>query len=330
MAKFYHPVSTGPLTIPGNLFLAPVAGFSDAAFRGVCLKHGASLAFTEMVSCEGIVRGNKKTVDLLIPADSEESPAVQLFCSNPETAASAVSGVLPFFPALIDLNCGCPVPKVVKTGAGSALMKDPSRIGEIIAALREALDENGRRDIPVTVKLRSGWSPDSITFLEAAEAAVEAGAAMITLHPRTRSQGYSGASDWSLITRLKQSVAVPVIGSGDLFSPEAARRMLSETRCDGIMFARGAIGNPFIFSRTRHLLETGDPAPPPAAALLAQTMREHLDMTVRLKGESAACREMRKHFCAYTKGLQGGAALRQQASRASTVEEYHEILRLLS
>ncbi len=322
----YHPVSIGPLSVPGNLFLAPIAGFTDAAFRSVCLAGGAVLAFTEMVSCEGIARHNRKTLDLLTPAEGERFPSVQLFCAMPETAAAAVEEVLQASPALIDLNCGCPVPKVIKSGAGAALMKKPETIRRILGAMRNTLDRKGYSHVPVTIKIRSGWDKNSITFMEAAQAAVEAGAAGITLHPRTRSQGYTGASEWSLIQSLKLSVPVPVIGSGDLFSPASARRMLEETGCDGVMFARGALGNPFIFERTRALLETGEIPPPPTIGDIVSTIAHHLRLAVSLKGEPVACREMRKHICAYTKGIPGAAAIRRRATRASTLSEYELIL----
>jgi len=322
----YHPVSIGPLSVPGNLFLAPIAGFTDAAFRAVCLARGAVLAFTEMVSCEGITRNNRKTLDLLIPAEGERFPAVQLFCAVPETAAAAVEEILHVSPALIDLNCGCPVPKVIKSGAGAALMKKPETIGRIVGAMRNTLDRKGHSHVPVTIKIRSGWDKNSITFMEAAQAAVEAGAAGITLHPRTRSQGYTGSSEWSLIHSLTLSVPVPVIGSGDLFSPVAARRMLDETGCDGVMFARGALGNPFIFERTRALLETGEPPPPPTTADIVSTIERHLRLAIYQKGEPAACREMRKHICAYTKGIPGGAGIRRRATMATTLSEYELIL----
>lgn len=328
--SLYHPVSVGSLTLPGNLFLAPVAGFSDAAFREVCLTRGANLAFTEMVSCEGLARDNKKTEDLLKPAAGEVFPAIQLFCADPDRAAEAVTRVLPYSPAIVDLNCGCPVPKVVKTGAGSALMKTPRLLGRIVAALRAALTDLGHPEVVVSVKLRSGWTADSITYLEAAGAAVEAGAEMVALHPRTRSQGYSGTSDWEHIRILKAEVPVPVIGSGDLFSPGAAEAMLKNTGCDGVMFARGAVGNPFIFHATRILLETGSEPPPPEPEELVDTVMEHLRLTAALKGESVACREMRKHVSAYTRGLRGGAAVRRRVSTATTMDEYYEILNEIS
>lgn len=329
MENLYHPVSIGELNFPGNLFLAPVAGFSDAAFRYICLSLGAVAAWTEMVSCEGIVRQNKKTVDLLKKAPGEKYLAVQLFGSDPDRAAAAVRSILDFSPAVIDLNCGCPVPKVVKTGAGAALMRTPEKIAAIVAAMRSALDKTGYLHVPVTVKLRSGWDRDTLNFLEAAEAAVEAGASAVTLHPRTRKQGYSGTSDWELISRLKVALPVPVFGSGDLFTPRAAQRMLAETGCDAVMFARGAVGNPYIFRNTRALLETGREPGPPAAGEVADLILEHLEVEVALKGEAVACREMRKHACAYTRGLPGGAAIRRQLATAATAAEFREILRTL-
>ncbi|MBN2050948.1 MAG: tRNA dihydrouridine synthase DusB [Spirochaetales bacterium] len=330
MKQLYHPVTLGSLKIPGNLFLAPVAGFSDAPFRTVRVCRGANLAYTEMISCEGICRENKKTLDLLLPDPEEGSPAVQLFGSDPGRVARAAERILPYLPPLIDLNCGCPVPKVVKTGAGSALMKDPPLIGRIVSALRKALDRSGHGNIPITVKLRSGWDAQSITFLDAALAAVDAGVSMITLHPRTRSQGYSGTSDWNLIGRLKERIPVPVFGSGDLFTPAAAKAMLLQTGCDGLMFARGAMADPFIFSRTRSLLETGELPGNPSKEELLEAMEQHLEAALQFYGEEAACRIMRKHFCSYTKGLPGGGEIRKRVSTAVTRKEYTNLLQEIS
>jgi nifR3 family TIM-barrel protein len=236
----------------------------------------------------------------------------------------------PLRPDALDINAGCPVPKVVKNGAVSALMKNPANLGRVVeAAVRAAREALG--GAPVTVKMRSGWDHASVNYAECARVAVEAGAAMVSLHPRTRSQYYGGLSDWSLITDLVSRLPVPVTGSGDLYTPEDAARMLRETGCAAVMFARGAMGNPFIFPATRSLLETGRPIPPPPFAQRIATALRHLELLAADIGEHAACLEMRKQFCAYTKvkgggpGIPGGAALRNALVHAETIADYREI-----
>jgi nifR3 family TIM-barrel protein len=257
--------------------------------------------------------------------DGEQHYAVQLFGAGSEVMYRAALKIAPLKPDLVDINCGCPVPKVIKNGAGSALMRDPALLGRIVAAVVRASTE-ALGGTPVPVKIRSGWASASLNYREAAAAAVDAGAALVTLHPRTRSQGYGGKSDWSLIADLVSRLLVPVAGSGDLFAPEAARRMLRETGCAAVMFARGAQGNPFIFRETRALLETGDAGAPPTPAERIDTALRHLDLLSGDLGEYAACREMRKQFCAYTKGLIGGARLRDSLVKAESAADYRRIL----
>jgi len=234
----------------------------------------------------------------------------------------------PLHPDALDINAGCPVPKVVKNGAGSALMKNPDNIGRIVeAAVRASRESLG--SVPVTIKIRSGWESKAINYAECARIAVDAGAAMVTLHPRTRAQNYGGKSDWTHIADLVSRLSVPVAGSGDLYTPEDAQKMLKDTGCAAIMFARGAQGNPFIFSQTRSLLETGSWEQASVSARIDAAMR-HLEMLAADIGERTACLEMRKQFCAYTKGLVGGAALREKAVHAETVEEYRRIVAAFS
>ncbi len=306
------------LGLPGNLFLAPVAGYSDAAFRAVCLEHGAHLCFTEMVSAEALCRGNRKTLRLIERAPEEPHLAVQLFAAEPRAAARAVSLIRPAGPALIDLNCGCSVPKILKAGCGAALLRHPGRIRDILRAMREQTDR------PLSVKLRSGWDSTETSFLEAGQAAVGGGAALVSLHPRTRSQGFTGRADLGHLRLLKEALSVPVIGSGDLFSPEDACRMLGQTGCDGVMFARGALGNPFIFEQTAALL-AGRPLRPVPPERRLQVALRHLGLAVRLRGEGAACREFRKHFAAYTRGVPGAAQLRRRAVRAESLADYRAV-----
>lgn len=323
--SLYRPVRVGALELPGNLFLAPVAGYSDRAFRSVCVDRGADLTCTELISSEALVRESAKTEILMRRAWNEERYTIQLFGADPGTLGRAAALLAPFRPELVDLNCGCPVPKVVKTGAGSALMRDLPRLGRIVEALRRASEE-ALGGVPVTVKIRSGWDEASINYREAAKVAVESGAALVGLHARTRVQGYSGTADWSHIADLASRLSVPVVGSGDLFSPEAAERMLRETRCAAVMFARGAMGNPFIFSEARALLTTGAYEPPSLGERMRVAVLQ-LRLAAEDLGEGIACREMRKQFCAYSKGVPGGAAARNLLVHAETVDDYLRILR---
>ena len=332
--SLFHSVKIGSLEIPGNLFLAPVAGYTDRAFRSICAEQGAAFSFTELISAEAICRnfGRYSSIpsaaNLVKRGDSEKRYAIQLFGAAPEPVYRAALLLSPLRPDAIDINAGCPVPKVVKNGAGSALMKDPASLARITeAAVRASRECLG--GAPVTVKIRSGWDSGSINYAECARAAVEAGAAMISLHPRTRSQGYGGRSDWTCIADLVSRLTVPVTGSGDLYAPQDALLMLKQTGCSAVMFARGAMGNPFIFSQTMSLLQTGSYEPASFAARIAAAMR-HLEMLSADIGEKSACLEMRKQFCAYTKGLGGGAALRDRAVHASTIEEYRRIFSALN
>jgi nifR3 family TIM-barrel protein len=262
--------------------------------------------------------------ELLLPrAENEARYAVQLFGAEPEVMYRAAVLLAPWWPDVVDINCGCPVPKVVKTGAGSALMRSPDRLGRIVEAVVRASKE-ALGDVPVTVKLRSGWDGQTINYRECGRIAVESGAALVGLHPRTRAQGYAGRSDWSHIADLVSRLTVPVAGSGDLLSPEAAEGMLRETRCAAVMFARGALGNPFIFTAAKALL-IGDTWQAPSPKERFETAFRQLILLAGDMGEKLACREMRKQFCAYTKGISGGAALRNRLIHASTIEEYRAI-----
>jgi len=353
----YHSVKIGSLELPGNLFLAPVAGYTDRAFRSICAEEGACFSFTELVSAEALHRnpghyglnvnlqevshtkahrtyGTRREGDqgfvvhnaanLVRRGDKEKRYAIQLFGGESESIYKAAVLLAPLKPDAIDINCGCPVPKIVKNGAGSALMKNPANLGRIVEAAVRASCES-LSDVPVTVKIRSGWDSSSLNYAECARIAVEAGAQMVSLHPRTRAQNYSGKSDWRHIADLVTRLPVPVTGSGDLYTPEDAQQMLQETGCAAVMFARGAMGNPFIFSGAQALLETGSWQPVPFSTRI-QTALRHVEMLAGYIGERTACLEMRKQFCAYTKGLTGGAALRDKAVRASTLEEYRQLI----
>ncbi len=348
MSKLYRPVSIKcPLAtaesevhLEGNLFLAPVAGYSDRAFRALCIDGGANFTYTEMVSAEALVRGSDKTETIMLRAENEEKYAVQIFGGDPDSMARSVPLVLEKTnPNVIDINCGCPVHKIVKTGAGSSLTRDPEQLYKVVSAVvKNALDapnynKNCKNPIPVTAKIRSGWDSNTMTWKEAALAAYEAGVGAITIHPRTRAQGYEGFSDWQILSDLvdlmkSQKNPIPVFGSGDVFTPEAARDMLAQTKCDGVMFARGAMGAPFVFQQTRELLLTGSYEEVPFETSILAGLKE-LRILVEDRGETVACREMRKRFCAYTKGTEGGGALRKQIVIAETVEDYDNIFSFL-
>ncbi|MDR0877336.1 MAG: tRNA dihydrouridine synthase DusB [Treponema sp.] len=339
--NLYHPVTIGSLSLNGNLFLAPVAGYSDRAFRAICVEQGAGFTSTELISAESVIRNRPDrepagpAATLLRRADNERHYAIQLFGAYPERIYEAAVLLAPWKPDAVDINSGCPVPKVTKTGSGSALMKNPDNLGRVVeAAVKASREYLG--NVPVTIKMRSGWDSSSINYVECARIAVEAGAVMVSLHPRTRAQGYSGKSDWSHIADLVSRLAVPVTGSGDLYAPEDAEKMLSETGCAAVMFARGAMGNPFIFSTTRSLLIDGSYTPTDMKTRLAAGFRQ-LELLAADIGERSACLEMRKQFCAYTKGpkkvtevsvtyLHGGGALRNVLVHAETIEEYRAIL----
>ncbi len=323
MTDLIHPISIGNLSLKSNVFLAPLAGYTDKVFRSICLSHGAALAYTEMVSSEGIARGNEKTIMLMERGENEVNLAVQLFMSDADTAKRSLERTMAYNPAMIDINAGCPVPKVIKTGAGSSLLKNPKTIYEIVQTITSNVS------IPVTIKIRTGWNTESINYLETAEAAFSAGASALCMHARTRSQLYMPTANWALLKNLKAHFPEKlIIGSGDLFTAQDGLRMLEETGIDAILFARGAIGNPFIFEQIQSLSKGEEPL-----EISVQEKRKaievHLAGLVDFLGENAACREMRKHVCAYLKGIPNSAKVRQVATTALTVEDYKKALALL-
>lgn len=323
MEKLYHPISIGNLRLEGNLFLAPLAGYTDKIYRSICLSHGANLAYTEMVSSEGVYRESEKTTRLMDRGENETNLAVQLFMPDDDTAYRSIKGVLDYKPALIDINCGCPVPKVIKTGAGSALLKNPEMIGKIVKTLVE------NTGLPVTVKIRTGWDKESINYLETAEKAFENGASAVCMHARTRAQLYMPYADWTKLTDLKKHFPNNVIiGSGDLFSAEDGKKMLEETGIDALVFARGAIGNPFIFQQTKALIN-GEPEVEISTQQKIDEILKQLTGLAGYMGENPACREMRKHVCAYLKGIKNSSRVKAEIVKALTIHQYEEALSLL-
>lgn len=329
----------GNLELGGNIFLAPMADVSDASYRSICADCGADFAYTELISSEALVRDNKKTFDMMVRSSNEKAYAVQIFGSNPETMAKAAQVVLEKTSCeMIDINAGCPVPKVTKTGAGSVLTREPDKLFKITKAVVDAVqnftgkrpDKNGNLaeyfPIPVTVKIRTGWDKNRLTYKECAHAAIEAGAAAIALHGRTAVQGYEGNADWNAISDLVQFVAgkIPVIGNGDIKTPEDAKKMLEETKCDAVMVARGARGNPFIFTKIRKFLTTGKIPEIPIEKSIQAGFKE-LDLLVQAFGEFSACMKMRGRFSNYMKGFDGAKEFRQKIIQAKSVEDYKKL-----
>lgn len=324
--NYYKPVSIGTLKLPGNLFLAPVAGYSNAPFRSICAKMGADFAYTELVSSEALVRASGKTHELLRKGHNEKKYAIQLFGGNPENMAQAAKMVSETYCCdCIDINAGCPMPKITGSCGGSFLMKEVPRLYAVVSAVVRATEPFG---IPVSVKIRSGWDDQNRNWRECAVACVDAGAKAITLHPRTRAQRYSGKADWMLIGELvaRFRSQVSVFGSGDLFTPEDAADMLEQTACDAVMFARGAMGNPFIFQQTKDLLLTGSYQKEIPLQTRLQAAFDELSETAEAIGEKIACLQMRKKFSSATKGMKHGGAVREQLVRCSTLAEYQAVL----
>lgn len=322
--SLFHPVDIGSVHLSGNIFLAPLAGYTDRAFRSLCISHGASFTYSEMVSAEGVARMSVNTDRLMARANNETLFAVQIFTSEASVVERCLSRLVTFNPTVIDINCGCPVPKVVKTGAGSALLREPGRIHEIVKVLKEGCD------VPVSVKIRLGWDANSINYLETSDAALSAGADMITMHARTKTMGYAGTADWHALAELKRfaskrNPSVPIFGSGDLFSAQAAKELLETTGIDGVMLARGAIGNPFIFEDTIALLTTGRTPSPHTIVQKVEAMRTQLHHMGTDIGEIPACREMRKHAAAYLKGIPHASKAKRALVRAASFSEYEVV-----
>ena len=311
----------GHIELANPVILAPMAGVTDLPFRLLAKEMGCGLVYSEMVSDKGLIYDNTHTKKLLAIDARERPVALQIFGSEPESMANAARIVAAAGADIIDINMGCPTPKIVKNGEGSALMRNPVLAGRIIAAVVEAAG-----GMPVTVKFRKGWDETSVNAVQIARMAEQAGAAAVSVHGRTREQFYSGQADWSIIRDVKQAVAIPVIGNGDIRTPLDAERMLTETGCDGIMIGRGAQGNPWIFRQVAHYLETGQTLPLPALGERIDMLLRHLDMLVGHKGEYTGIREMRSHAAWYTKGLPSSAELRLTFNQAATRDDFIRIM----
>lgn len=310
----------GNVELENNLILAPMAGVTDLPFRLLCKEQGCGLMYTEMVSAKAILYKNRNTGPLMEVRPEEEPVALQLFGSDPEIVSDIAAQVEDGPYAFIDINMGCPVPKIVNNGEGSALMKNPKLVEEILTALVKKVKK------PVTVKFRKGFDDDHINAVEIARIAESCGVSAVAVHGRTRAQFYSGKADWDVIRQVKEAVKIPVIGNGDIFTPEDAKRMLYETGCDGLMIARGAKGNPWIFSRTLHYLETGELLGPPDKEELKETILRHAQLQIQFKGEYLGLCEMRKHLSWYTVGLPHSSSLRNDVNQTETWEDFYNLI----
>jgi len=308
-------LTIGNVTLDNNVILAPMAGVSDLPFRLLCRELGAGMVCMEMVSAKAIYYNNKNT-DTLMEIHPEEGPAsLQLFGSDPVIISEMAKRIeeRPF--AFLDINMGCPVPKVVNNGEGSALMKNPKLVEEILSSLVKALNK------PVTVKIRKGFDEENVNAVEIAKIAEACGVAAVAVHGRTREQYYSGQADWDIIAKVKDAVKIPVIGNGDVVSPQTAEALLKQTGCDGVMIGRGAQGNPWIFREVTRYLQNGELVEPPTNAEKKELILRHAALQLEYKGEYTGVREMRKHLAWYTVGLPHSARFRQMINTMETMDE---------
>lgn len=313
----------GQVCIDNAVIAAPMAGVTDRAFRIILKSFGAGLVVSEMISDMGLMHQQERTLRMIDISGETPPVAVQIFGSQLEPMIIAARQVEKNGAAIIDINMGCPTPKIVKNGEGSALMRDIPRAREIIRAVASAVK------VPVTVKMRLGWDAENINCLELAQAAQQEGAAAVTLHARTRDQYYSGKADWSYIRQLKQRLTIPVIGNGDIWSAEDALRMKAETGCDAVMIGRATMGNPFIIRESVARLGKNHCLEPPTAEERIVAAIKHLELVCQFKGEGVGVREMRKHFSWYIKGMHGAARLREEINRATTRQQLIDLIRIL-
>lgn len=311
----------GNFTFDAPVFLAPMAGVTDTAYRIIAHDMGCPLCYAEMVSCQGIHYRNERTLTMLESELGERPLAMQLFANSPDMAAEAAKYVEELGTAdILDFNMGCPAPKIVKNGEGSALMLAPDKVYEILSAIRKAVK------MPVTVKMRKGWDDEHVNVLEIARIAEAAGVDAIAVHGRTREQFYSGNADWEIIAKVKQAVKVPVIANGDVRTCQDLQKILDVTGADGVMIGRGAQGNPWIFKRLTHYLRTGEILPQPTMQERAEVIIRHLDLLLKYKGDYIGPREMRKHATWYTRGITHGAILRDKFNHAEKRQDFIDII----
>lgn len=312
----------GNVSLANPVILAPMAGVTDLPFRLLCRDQGAGLLCMEMVSAKAIYYNNKNTRDLMRIEPEERPVSLQLFGSDPYIMSEMAKRIeeQPF--DILDINMGCPVPKVVNNGEGSALMKNPRLVGEIVSAMARSIKK------PLTVKIRKGFDDTCVNAVEIAKIIQDSGASAVVVHGRTRQQYYSGKADWDIIRRVKEAVSIPVIGNGDVDSPEKAKAMIQQTGCDGIMVGRAAQGNPWIFHRIAHYLDTGEILPKPELDEVKRMLLRHAELQIKYKGEYTGVREMRKHVAWYTAGYPHSARLRAQVNEMQTMEELMDLVKM--
>lgn len=310
----------GNVNIEGYAALAPMAGVADRAFRELCVSYGASYAVSEMISSKGVSMGDRKSKALMQLSPAERPAGVQIFGSDPEVMARSVESVLAVSPQFIDINMGCPAPKIAGNGGGASLMRDPVLAEQIIAAVKKTSG-----DIPVTVKIRAGWDDTHINAVEMAKRAESAGASVITVHGRTRQQMYAPPVNHSIIAEVKKAVSIPVVGNGDITDGISAAKMLEDTNCDFLMVGRGALGRPWIFQQINAYLADGRLLPEPPVTERMRVMCRHIQMICEYKGERVGIREARKHAAWYTKGVRGAAEYRRQLGQLESTAQLEEI-----
>ncbi len=310
----------GNVELENNIILAPMAGVTDLPFRLLCKEQGAGLVCMEMISAKAVLYKNKNTEPLLEIHPDEGPVSLQLFGSDAKIMAQIAKQLemRPF--SILDINMGCPMPKIVNNGEGSALMKNPKLAGEIVSEVAHAIDK------PVTVKIRSGFDKEHINAVEMAKVIEDAGAAAVAVHARTREQLYAGEADWDIIARVKEAVSIPVIGNGDITDGESAWKMLNHTKCDGIMIGRASRGNPWIFARVKNFLENGKVMPAPDKEEIKLMMKRHARLMLECKGEYTGIREMRKHISWYTAGMPGSAKMRQEINSVENFTALEELI----
>lgn len=310
----------GNVELENNIFLAPMAGVTDLPFRRICKGYGAGLVYSEMVSAKGLYYNDKKTAELMRIASDEHPCAIQIFGSDPDIMAEVVPKVMEFKPEIIDINMGCPAPKIVNNGDGSALLQNPKLAGEIINRVSSV------SPVPVTVKIRKGWNSFNINAVETAKILEANGAAAIAVHGRTREEYYSGIADWDIISKVKNAVKIPVIGNGDIWKAEDAKSLIDFTGCDAVMVARGAQGNPFIFRQINELFKTGKISYFPAPQERLVQALSHAEALVASKGETRGIKESRKHIAWYIKGLPGASKIKGEVFRINDIASMRNIL----
>ena len=312
-------VYIGSVTLNNPVVAAPMAGVTDRAFRILAQKAGCALVYTEMINAQALVHNNVKTWRLLNSVDEKWPISVQIFGNSPQIMAEAAKVVAKRGAAIIDLNMGCPTPKIVKNGEGAALMKSPSLAAEIVRAVVLAVD------LPVTVKIRKGWDEERVNAIEVARAVEKSGASGVAVHGRTREQFYGGHADWSIIKDVKKAVSIPVIGNGDIHTPQGAKKMIDDTGCDAVMIGRAALGYPWIFNQVVDFMQNGTFSPGPDVTEKMAMALYHLELMIEDKGESALW-EMRKHVAWYAKGIPGAARFREQVNKTKSLLELKQLM----